>query len=116
MKLAIFLGFCLFAPFSSVTGFSLPPKACCNQEIRSSQSKLIRLSSPTDDGSKDCEDEKNNFESNKEMNDKWIKEDEPNFLSVPIFTGTIVTVLSTFITAYLFYAGLTGHDPLFQQN
>mmetsp|Transcript_2103 Transcript_2103/g.3015 ORF Transcript_2103/g.3015 Transcript_2103/m.3015 type:complete len:117 (-) Transcript_2103:79-429(-) len=116
MKLAIFLRFCLFAPSSSITAFSLSPKVCCNQEIRSSRSKLIRLSTPTDDDSIDCEDEKNNFESNKEMNDEWITEDEPNFLSVPIFTGTIITVLSTFLTAYFFYAGLTGHDPLFQQN
>lgn len=32
--------------------------------------------------------------------------------AVPLFTGTIITVLSMALTGYLLYAGITGDDPL----
>ena len=39
-------------------------------------------------------------------------EDLQLYNAAPLFTGGIITVVSLAFTAYLFYAGLTGDDPL----
>lgn len=46
------------------------------------------------------------------QDDSGTKEGMNLYNAVPLFTGVIVLFFSLFITGYMFYAGLTGDDPL----
>ena len=46
------------------------------------------------------------------QDDSSTKEEMNLYNAVPLFTGVIVLLFSLAITGYMFYAGLTGDDPL----
>ena len=51
----------------------------------------------------------------REIDEMFSQEEEEGlnlYNAAPLFTGGIIFVVSIAATAYLFYAGLTGDDPL----
>lgn len=60
--------------------------------------------------------EKTLAESDEELtraeNDNDDNDDATIYNGVPIFTGSVITACTLFLTIYGIYAGLTGDDPL----
>mmetsp|Transcript_31785 Transcript_31785/g.46876 ORF Transcript_31785/g.46876 Transcript_31785/m.46876 type:complete len:121 (-) Transcript_31785:176-538(-) len=119
MKLTIFLSVFLVVSCPIIVAFSLSPNAYYVERFAFGHKLMKRLSNPTDDDGSTRQEEKNVLEPNKALDVDFMKDDEPSLEfdlnPIPVFSGTILAALSTFITAYFFYAGLSGNDPLFQQ-
>lgn len=69
---------------------------------------------PADDPSSSKNDVEGSTQNREKTGNLFLDGEDQMVLynAVPLFTGGIVLLFSLFLTGYMFYAGLTGDDPL----